>query len=44
VRQPVVALFSNPLQDGKVELGKLRGGKMDDITVLCAYVTPATHA
>jgi hypothetical protein len=28
-----------PLQDGKFALGKLRGGKMDDITVLVAYVT-----
>ncbi len=25
-------------QDGKFELGKLRGGKQDDITVICAYV------
>ncbi|EFN54891.1 hypothetical protein CHLNCDRAFT_135009 [Chlorella variabilis] len=28
-------------EDGKLELGKLRGGKMDDITVVCAYVTHA---
>ena len=26
------------MQDGKFELGKLRGGKMDDITVIVAYV------
>ena len=30
-----------PLQDGKLELGKLRGGKTDDITVVVAYVVAA---
>ena len=31
-------------QDGKFELGKLRGGKQDDITVICAYVVDeSTH-
>lgn len=32
------------LQDGKFQLGKLRGGKMDDITVVCAVVTEAGPA
>jgi hypothetical protein len=32
--------IGGPSQDGKLELGKLRGGKMDDITVVCAYVAP----
>ncbi|PSC71030.1 serine threonine phosphatase [Micractinium conductrix] len=31
-------LTTSKFKDGKFELGKLRGGKMDDITVVCAYV------
>ena len=31
------------LQDGKFELGRLRGGKMDDITVVCAVVVAAAE-
>jgi protein phosphatase PTC7 len=31
-------LMSASFKDGKFELGKLRGGKQDDITVICAYV------
>eukprot|EP00884_Botryococcus_braunii_P010661 jgi/Botrbrau1/19597/Bobra.0035s0075.1 len=27
------------LQDGKIELGQLQGGKLDDVTVIVAYVT-----
>jgi protein phosphatase PTC7 len=33
-------LLQARIKDGKLELGKLRGGKMDDITVVCAYVAP----
>lgn len=31
-------LFSASVKDGKFQLGKLRGGKIDDITVVVAYV------
>jgi hypothetical protein len=34
----VLQLFSASIKDGKLQLGKLRGGKIDDITVLVAYV------
>ena len=33
-----VQLFSASIKDGKVQLGKLTGGKLDDITCLVAYV------
>ena len=35
---PTLCPTAPPPQDGKFELGKLRGGKQDDITVICAYV------
>ncbi|KAL4452019.1 hypothetical protein ABPG75_007681 [Micractinium tetrahymenae] len=37
-------LMTASFKDGKFQLGKLRGGKMDDITVVCAVVTEADPA
>jgi hypothetical protein len=34
-------LLGAKIKDGRLELAKLRGGKMDDITVVCAVVVAA---